>query len=123
MYKRTHNESYMLQHITTQAHVPASLFLEEERQHAVLRPQVRTPLLPQYSQQALAPGSENSEGFTDVLTRATGTARCVTSCLTLTRSQLTGTKLSSALGSHPGQSSCSDLEVLSHSENSCSGQR
>lgn len=36
----------MLQHITTQAHVPASLFLEEERQHAVLRPQIRTPFSP-----------------------------------------------------------------------------
>lgn len=106
----------MLQHISTQAHVPASLFLEEERQHAVLRPQVRTPLLPQYSQQALFPGSGNSEGFTDVLTRST-------SCLTLTRSQLTGTKLSRALGSHTGQSSCSDLEVLSHSENPCLASR
>lgn len=113
----------MLQHITTQAHVPASLFLEEERQHAVLRPQIRTPLLPQYSQQALALRHENSEGITDVLTRSTGIAGCDTSCLTLTRSQLTGTKLSRALGSHTGQSSCSDLEVLSHSENPCLASR
>lgn len=61
----------MLQHIITQAHVPASLFLEIERKRTVLRPQVRIPLLPQYSQQALAPDSENSEGITDVLTRRT----------------------------------------------------
>lgn len=61
----------MLQHIITQAHVPASLFLDKERKLTVLRPQVRTSLLPQYSQQALAPDRENSEGITAVLTRRT----------------------------------------------------
>lgn len=108
----------MLQHIITQAHVPASLFLDKERKRTVLSPQVRTPSSPIFSQ-ASSPDSEDSEGITDVLTRGTRNSRVITSCLALTRLQLTElSRVPQALGSHTGQSSCSDLEVLSHSENS-----